>query len=333
MSSSKSRLVAATTRTSTGMASVPPTGIASRSWSTRNSFTWVAGDISPISSRKNVPPRAAANMPCLSRTAPVNDPFTWPNSSDSSRVSVGMCLSAGLRAPVGHHRERALPRGLRGQGDHRGRGFLVPRRREDLGARNARHLDVREDDVGWAPLQRLKPGFPTLRRGDVESLPLQENPQHVQDPHLVVHYENRRLVTHAGSSIPPLKPRLGPAAEAASAAASAVVAQPRVHSRVSCCFFLPASGGEINRECRPLPRWGVHEHQPAMRVHRALHDGEAQAGAAHPTGDERLEQAGPQGFGDARAVVAHREGYGALDAGPPPPPVGRGPAGAPPTPR
>src|SRR5256885_6949997 len=48
----------------------------SRSCSTRNSFTCVAGDISPISSRKKVPPRAAANSPCLSRTAPVNDPFT-----------------------------------------------------------------------------------------------------------------------------------------------------------------------------------------------------------------------------------------------------------------
>src|SRR6266581_2712999 len=58
MSSSRSRLVAATTRTSTGMASVPPTGIASRSWSTRSSLTCVAGDISPISSRKNVPRRA-----------------------------------------------------------------------------------------------------------------------------------------------------------------------------------------------------------------------------------------------------------------------------------
>src|ERR1041384_7397030 len=57
MSSSRSRLVAATTRTSTGIGSVPPTGIASRSCSTRSSFTWVAGDISPISSRKKVPHR------------------------------------------------------------------------------------------------------------------------------------------------------------------------------------------------------------------------------------------------------------------------------------
>src|SRR3989442_11309889 len=53
MSSSRLRLVAATTRTSTGIASVPPTGIASRSCSTRSSLTCVAGDISPISSRKN----------------------------------------------------------------------------------------------------------------------------------------------------------------------------------------------------------------------------------------------------------------------------------------
>ena len=57
ISSSRSRLVAATTRTSTGTASVAPTGITSRSCSTRRSLTCVAGDISPISSRKNVPLR------------------------------------------------------------------------------------------------------------------------------------------------------------------------------------------------------------------------------------------------------------------------------------
>src|SRR3989454_11634439 len=54
MSSSRSRFVAAMTRTSTGIVSVPPTGIASRSWSSRSSFTCVAADISPISSRKKV---------------------------------------------------------------------------------------------------------------------------------------------------------------------------------------------------------------------------------------------------------------------------------------
>jgi hypothetical protein len=47
----------------------------------------VAGVISPISSMKNVPPSAATSRPSLSFTAPVNEPFTWPNSSLSSRLS------------------------------------------------------------------------------------------------------------------------------------------------------------------------------------------------------------------------------------------------------
>ena len=43
--------------------------------------------VSPISSRKNVPFVAASNSPRLSFTAPVNDPFTCPKSSLSSRLS------------------------------------------------------------------------------------------------------------------------------------------------------------------------------------------------------------------------------------------------------
>ncbi len=37
--------------------------------------------MSPISSRKIVPPSASSNLPRRSLTAPVNDPLTWPNSS------------------------------------------------------------------------------------------------------------------------------------------------------------------------------------------------------------------------------------------------------------
>jgi len=36
--------------------------------------------MSPISSKKIVPPFAASNFPALSLFAPVNDPFTWPNN-------------------------------------------------------------------------------------------------------------------------------------------------------------------------------------------------------------------------------------------------------------
>ncbi len=74
-------------RTSMETVSVAPTGITSRSCTARSSLTWVAGDISPTSSRKKVPPLAATKSPCLSRTAPVKEPLVCPKSSDSSSVS------------------------------------------------------------------------------------------------------------------------------------------------------------------------------------------------------------------------------------------------------
>ncbi len=43
---------------------------------------------SPISSRKTVPPWAASNFPSFRSSAPVKDPFSWPNSSRSSRDSL-----------------------------------------------------------------------------------------------------------------------------------------------------------------------------------------------------------------------------------------------------
>ena len=47
----------------------------------------MAGEMSPISSRKIVPPSASSKRPFLSRIAPVKAPFTWPNSSLSSSDS------------------------------------------------------------------------------------------------------------------------------------------------------------------------------------------------------------------------------------------------------
>src|SRR3989475_1531716 len=80
-------LVAATTRTSTLIGCVPPTRKKVRSSSTRSSFTWVAGAISPTSSRKTVPPSASSKRPSRCSAAPVKAPFSWPNSSLSSSVS------------------------------------------------------------------------------------------------------------------------------------------------------------------------------------------------------------------------------------------------------
>lgn len=47
----------------------------------------MAGDTSPISSRKMLPPLASSNIPLRSLTAPVKAPRAWPNSSLSSSPS------------------------------------------------------------------------------------------------------------------------------------------------------------------------------------------------------------------------------------------------------
>ena len=53
----------------------------SRSWRMRSSFVCVASVISPISSRKIVPLSAVSKRPLRMVMAPVNEPFSWPNSS------------------------------------------------------------------------------------------------------------------------------------------------------------------------------------------------------------------------------------------------------------
>ena len=86
-SACRSRDVADTTRTSTFRELLAPTRRISSSCNTRKSFTCKAGGISPISSRKSVPPSASSKSPVLSSEASVNDPRTWPNNSLSKRFS------------------------------------------------------------------------------------------------------------------------------------------------------------------------------------------------------------------------------------------------------
>jgi hypothetical protein len=66
----KSRLVAATTRTSTLMVSLAPMRRISPSCSTRRSCTCIFGLISPISSRKSVPPVRLLEEPALLAVRP-----------------------------------------------------------------------------------------------------------------------------------------------------------------------------------------------------------------------------------------------------------------------
>ncbi|MFZ2053708.1 MAG: hypothetical protein WAU81_05875 [Candidatus Aminicenantales bacterium] len=83
----KSLLVAAMTRTSTLLTLLDPTLWISPSSRTRSTFDCVLRLMSPISSRKIVPPSACSNLPTLRSVAPVKAPFSWPKSSLSINSS------------------------------------------------------------------------------------------------------------------------------------------------------------------------------------------------------------------------------------------------------
>ena len=82
-------MVAASTRMSTRRARSAPIRWISPDSSTRSSLAWASSWRSPISSRKSVPPSATSNLPIRRSVAPVNEPFSWPNISLSTR-SLGM---------------------------------------------------------------------------------------------------------------------------------------------------------------------------------------------------------------------------------------------------
>ncbi len=75
------------TRTSTSISSLLPTLVIFFSSNALRRWIWVLAFISPISSRKSVPLSAASNLPFFLSTAPVKEPFSWPKSSLSSRLS------------------------------------------------------------------------------------------------------------------------------------------------------------------------------------------------------------------------------------------------------
>ena len=100
------------TRTATRMGCSPPTRCSSPSCRMRSSLACDASCRSPTSSRKMVPPSASSNLPRRMAAAPVNAPFSWPNSS-LSMSSVGM--AAQLTFTNGPGRERALAMDVRRQ--------------------------------------------------------------------------------------------------------------------------------------------------------------------------------------------------------------------------
>ncbi|HET8644443.1 MAG TPA: hypothetical protein VFO85_03065 [Vicinamibacteria bacterium] len=80
-------MVAQITRKSTFMPRVPPTRVTSLVSSTRSRSTCILRGMAPTSSRNSVPPSAISILPLRRYWAPVKEPFSWPNSSLSSRSS------------------------------------------------------------------------------------------------------------------------------------------------------------------------------------------------------------------------------------------------------
>ncbi len=89
-----------------------PTGVYSRSCSTRSSFACRSSGMSPISSRKRVPPSGGVELPVApALSAPVKAPFSCPNSSASwsSRGIAGVFTATkGPCAPPRSWMQRAI---------------------------------------------------------------------------------------------------------------------------------------------------------------------------------------------------------------------------------
>ncbi len=90
---------AATTRVLIFLAWVEPTALTSPFSRARSSLAWALIGSSPISSRKRVPPWAAAKAPALVETAPVKEPFSWPKSSVSMSSEGSAPMLSGRKGP------------------------------------------------------------------------------------------------------------------------------------------------------------------------------------------------------------------------------------------
>ncbi len=119
--------MAAMMRTSTLSGFDEPTRRTSRCSSARSSLGCRSIGSSPSSSRNSVPPSASSNRPWRVITAPVKEPFSWPNSSLSIRLGGTAPQSKMMSGPRGARRhlvDRLRDHLLAGAGlalDHDGR--------------------------------------------------------------------------------------------------------------------------------------------------------------------------------------------------------------------
>src|SRR5207302_378041 len=178
-------------RTSTAEGLVPPTGQTCFSSMTRRSLTWSGSGSSPISSRNSVPRLAATKSPGLVCTAVVKAPRTCPKSWLSSSVSgIAPQLSA-MNTRSARQLAAWIARAPAKGGDGRLEG-RVPGHHDDCHARveharslqqveaiEARHDEVRQDDVELLRLDTGQGLFSTAGRGHAVALGLKRRVQRV----------------------------------------------------------------------------------------------------------------------------------------------------------
>ena len=106
----------------------------SRSCRRRSSFTCIGRGMSPISSRKSVPPSASSMRPGLRQAAPVKAPFSWPNSSLSSSASGSAAQWTATNGPA----RRGAASWMRSRGELLARAALAAEQHGGGAARRAR---------------------------------------------------------------------------------------------------------------------------------------------------------------------------------------------------
>ena len=155
------------TRTSTRMVSLPPTRSKACSSRARSTLAWVLRLMSPISSRKSVPPSASSNLPRRRATAPVKAPRSWPNSSDS-------ISSSGIAAQLTSTKGPSRARGQRVDGaGHQLLAGAVLAVDEHAAARGRRDRDLLAQLLDERGSGRRSPGRARAGLAQVAVLPLE----------------------------------------------------------------------------------------------------------------------------------------------------------------
>ena len=185
---------------------------------------------------------------------------------DREQLVVAERLLDVIEGALVHRLHRRLQRRLRGHEDHRRVRILLPRGGEDLHAAHVRHAHVGEHDVRLERRELRETRPAPVRRVRVEAGVAQEDAERLEDPLLVVDDE------HGGCAI-------GAHVRTATVEEVGVAAGRRDGS---------ARGSTTVKRVPGRP--AVDEHQAAVRLDGAVHDGEPETAAARLGREEGIEQ-------------------------------------------